>query len=147
MSGVTSPSVSWASSSRARSVMIGNRSRDTKPELALRKAVHALGLRYRVGTRPMPGIRRTADIVFTRARVAVFVDGCFWHGCPIHYVASLSNTEYWNPKIQRNIERDRETDNLLRAGGWEVMRIWEHESPEAAAVKVQQLVRSEKSQR
>jgi DNA mismatch endonuclease, patch repair protein len=120
--------------------MLGNRSRNTKPELALRKALHRLGLRYRAGIRPVPSVRRTADVVFTRAKVAVFVDGCFWHGCPAHYVASASNTQYWDTKIQHNQERDRETDELLGAAGWRVVRIWEHDSPEAAAIAVKQIV-------
>lgn len=118
--------VSWASSPAARNVMRGNRSRDTKPELALRRALHASGLRFRVGIRPEPGLRRTADIVFTRQRIAVFVDGCFWHGCPKHFVAPRANHGYWGPKIDANRERDRDTTRRLEGAGWTVIRIWEH---------------------
>jgi DNA mismatch endonuclease (patch repair protein) len=138
---VTNDPVSWASSHRARAVMLGNRSRDTKPELALRKAMHSLGLRYRVAARPLPNIRRTADIVFPRAQVAIFIDGCFWHGCPKHYVASASNVSYWNAKVVRNKERDRETDCLLRDAGWTVIRIWEHDDAEVAARAVYKLIK------
>lgn len=119
--------VSWASSPAVRKSMQGNRSRDTSPELAVRRALHAMGLRYRVAARPLPGLRRTADIVFRPARVAVFVDGCFWHGCPEHYVPPSSNTDYWLPKISRNQERDRETTTALEAAGWLVLRYWEHQ--------------------
>lgn len=113
--------------------MQANRGRDTKPELALRRAVHALGLRYRVSIRPLPSIRRTADLVFTRAKVAVFMDGCFWHGCPEHHTKSATNAEYWAEKVRRNRERDAETDRLLTEAGWKVIRVWEHENPEASA--------------
>ena len=89
---------SWVTDSRTRRVMRGNRSRDTAPEVAVRRALHAMGLRYRVAERPIPDYPRTADIVFRRAGVAVFVDGCFWHGCPEHYVESKSNRDYWIPK-------------------------------------------------
>ncbi|MFI7038598.1 very short patch repair endonuclease [Microbispora rosea] len=122
-----------ASSDGTRKSMQANRGRDTKPELALRRAVHALGLRYRVSIRPLPSIRRTADIVFTRAKVAVFMDGCFWHGCPEHHTKSATNAEYWAEKVRRNRERDAETDRLLTEAGWSVIRIWEHENPEASA--------------
>ncbi|MEO3807965.1 very short patch repair endonuclease [Sphaerisporangium sp. B11E5] len=122
-----------ASSEGARKSMQANRGRDTKPELALRRAVHALGLRYRVSIRPLPNIRRTADLVFTRSKVAVFMDGCFWHGCPQHHTKSATNADYWAEKVRRNRERDAETDRLLTEAGWTVIRIWEHENPEASA--------------
>ncbi len=82
--------------------MRGNRSRDTAPELVVRRLVHAMGLRYRVHTRPLPGLRRTADLVFTRQRVAVFIDGCFWHGCPEHHRQPGANSAYWSEKVARN---------------------------------------------
>jgi DNA mismatch endonuclease (patch repair protein) len=107
--------------------MQSNRGRDTSPELAVRRRLHALGLRYRVSVRPMTNVRRTADIVFTRARIAVFIDGCFWHGCPEHYQAPARNAEFWRAKRDRNRERDAETDAALEADGWRVMRFWEHE--------------------
>ena len=89
----------WASSPATRKVMQGNRSRDTKPELAVRRAVHALGLRYRVAQQPLREVRRSADLVFPSVKVAVFVDGCFWHGCPEHYREPGSHIDYWRPKI------------------------------------------------
>lgn len=123
-----------------RKSMQGNRSRDTRPELALRSLLHRRGLRYRVAARPLPGVRRTADIVFTRAKVAVFVDGCFWHRCPLHYREPASNVGYWREKARRNVERDRETDALLAAAGWAVVRVWEHEGVSGAAERIAQLV-------
>lgn len=121
---------------RVRNVMIGNKSRDTKPEMAIRRAVHALGLRYRVAIRPEPALRRTADLVFTRARVAVFVDGCFWHGCDSHYVPSKTNATYWDAKILSNVQRDRETDAALERAGWSVIRVWSHEDVHLAAQSI-----------
>lgn len=108
--------------------MRGNRGRDTGPELALRRAVHARGLRYFVNRRPVKTVRRTADLVFPTAHVAVFVDGCFWHGCPEHHSAPKTNADFWSGKVQRNRERDAETDRLLTDEGWTVLRIWEHVS-------------------
>ncbi|WP_209437234.1 very short patch repair endonuclease [Amycolatopsis azurea] len=121
--------------------MRGNRSKDTKPEVRLRKLLHAQGLRYRVSTSPVPGVRRTADVVFPRALVAVFVDGCYWHGCPAHYRPSTANSEFWANKIRRNRERDAETTKLLEEAGWRVIRAWEHEDPGKVANKVIELVR------
>lgn len=106
--------------------MRGNRSRDTKPELLLRRSLHALGLRFRVDARPEPSLPRRADIVFRGAHVAVFVDGCYWHGCPLHYVPSKTNAEWWRQKIEANAARDVETGDRLAECGWQVVRIWEH---------------------
>lgn len=125
-----------ASSGAARRVMQGNRRRDTRPELALRRALHARGYRYRVDRAPVASLRRRADMVFTRHRVAVFVDGCFWHGCPQHGTAPRTNTGYWSAKIARNVERDRDTDARLREAGWRVVRVWEHETTEGGVGKV-----------
>lgn len=116
--------------------MRGNRSRDTAPELRLRSALHRLGLRYRVAVRPLPDLPRTADLVFRSARVAVFVDGCYWHGCPEHYTPPSTNASYWSEKIARNRRRDKETDQRLAAEGWTVVRIWEHEDLERAVERV-----------
>lgn len=116
--------------------MRGNRSRDTKPELAVRRLLHAQGLRYRVNMRPLPALRRTADIVFTRRRTAVFIDGCYWHGCPEHYVASRSNCDYWVPKIAANVTRDAETTRILADSGWTVLRYWSHMRPEDIAASI-----------
>ncbi|MFI0424573.1 very short patch repair endonuclease [Spongiactinospora sp. 9N601] len=132
---------SWASNRRVRTRMRANKSRDTKPELALRRAVHALGLRYRVSYRPLAGVRRTADIVFTKAKVAVFMDGCFWHGCPEHHTVSAANADFWAEKINRTRERDTETNQLLADAGWHVVRVWEHENVVEAASMIAVLVR------
>ncbi|MFD6073730.1 very short patch repair endonuclease [Amycolatopsis lurida] len=106
--------------------MRANQGRDTKPELLLRSHLYQRGLRYRVSARPLPTLRRTADIVFPRAKVAVFVDGCFWHGCPEHHRPSRSNATFWRDKIEGNRARDRETNTVLRSEGWAVVRVWEH---------------------
>lgn len=116
--------------------MQGNRPRDTKPELAVRQAAFALGLRYVVNKRPLPEYRRTADLVFLRARVAVFVDGCFWHGCAEHGSNPRANADYWGPKLERNRQRDAETDELLQAAGWMPLRFWAHEDPRAVAQQI-----------
>jgi DNA mismatch endonuclease (patch repair protein) len=131
---------SWASSDIVRRQMQANRSRDTKPELALRSRVHELGLRYRVATKPLPSSRRTADLVFTRARVAVFLDGCFWHGCPDHHRPARRNEEFWREKIVQNRERDEQTTELLQQAGWLVVRVWEHEDPVPAALRIHEIV-------
>jgi DNA mismatch endonuclease, patch repair protein len=133
---------SWASSPQVRASMLGNKSRDTRPEKALRSAIHALGLRYRVGARPLPELRRTADVVFRSERIAVFLDGCFWHGCPEHSSAATSNSEYWARKITLNTLRDRNTDEQLLNAGWSVIRVWEHENPATAARRVETLVKA-----
>lgn len=100
---------------------------DTKPEIDLRRALHRRGLRYRVGM-PVPGApRRTIDIAFSKSRVAVFVDGCFWHGCPDHGVAPKNNSEWWSLKLMGNRQRDESTNALLSAAGWRVVRVWEHQ--------------------
>lgn len=132
---------SWASTPATQAVMRGNRRRDTAPEMAVRRAVHALGLRYRVDARPLPGLNRRADLVFTRAKVAVFVDGCYWHGCPRHGTTARTNADYWGPKIHRNQARDRDTDQRLRAAGWEIVRVWEHDDPHRAAHLIAAAVR------
>ena len=113
--------------------MRGNRSRDTSPELRVRSLVHRRGLRYRVAQRPIPTLRRTADLVFRRAKVAIFIDGCFWHGCPEHYRPPSTNPDYWRDKIEGNRLRDQETDELLARAGWEVLRFWEHEDEDEVA--------------
>ncbi|NKF31402.1 very short patch repair endonuclease, partial [Pseudomonas sp. BGM005] len=114
--------------------MRANKARDTTPELAIRKILHAAGYRYRVDFAPDPSTRRRrADLVFTRVRLAVFVDGCFWHGCPIHGTIPIRNRDYWEPKLLKNIERDLATTESLRGIGWSVLRIWEHVAPTDAA--------------
>ncbi|MFC9280211.1 very short patch repair endonuclease [Streptomyces collinus] len=143
----TPPEGSWASSAANRRSMLGNRNRDTSPERALRSLVHAAGLRYRVAAKPLPGMRRTADLVFRPTRVAVFVDGCFWHGCPDHFVPPKTNPDYWREKIGRNVQRDRDTDERLRQAGWLVLRFWEHESAEHCSRAVCEAVASRRKER
>ncbi len=120
--------------------MQANRSRDTKPELALRQALHAMGLRYRVCARPVPDIPRAVDVVFRPARVAVEVRGCFWHGCPEHYRRPKANEGYWSAKVARNLARDVDTERRLEAAGWLLIVVWEHEDPREVAAKVAALV-------
>lgn len=127
---------SWASSEATRRSMVGNRFRDTTPELRVRSAVHRRGLRYRVAARPLRSLRRTADLVFRPTKVAVFIDGCYWHGCPEHFVLPRTNVEYWSGKIGGNVNRDRETDHALREAGWTVLRFWEHENVDAVVEEI-----------
>ncbi|MFI6489453.1 very short patch repair endonuclease [Streptomyces sp. NPDC050564] len=111
-------------------------SRDTAPEVAVRRLLHASGLRYRVNV-PVPGVpRRTIDIVFGKAKIAIFMDGCFWHGCPKHATQPKANAEWWRAKLDKNMARDRETTDHLRAAGWTVLRFWEHESAEDVARRI-----------
>ncbi|MFC9670212.1 MULTISPECIES: very short patch repair endonuclease [unclassified Streptomyces] len=138
--GWEAPEGSWASSAARRRNMQAIRSRDTKPERLLRRLLHAQGLRYRVAARPLPGLRRTADIVFRPVRVAVFVDGCYWHGCPEHYVAPKTNPGYWSGKVATNMARDRDTTQRLEEAGWLVLRFWEHQSADECAAVVSQAV-------
>lgn len=115
-------------------------SRDTAPEVAVRRILHAAGLRYRVNV-PVPGMsRRTIDIVFPKARIAVFMDGCFWHGCPQHATSPKANSEWWRRKLDRNMARDEETTGHLTSAGWTVLRFWEHEPPDEVAAAVQAAV-------
>lgn len=115
--------------------------RDTKPELELRRILHARGLRFRVDRAVLADRRRRADVVFGPTKVAAFVDGCFWHGCPQHATWPKANEEYWREKIETNQLRDRDTDDRLRTLGWEVVRIWEHEDPAMAADRLEKIVR------
>ncbi|SDO07904.1 T/G mismatch-specific endonuclease [Geodermatophilus sp. DSM 45219] len=123
------------------------RTRDTAPEMAIRRLLHAAGLRYRVDFSPLPGSRRRADLVFTSSRVAVFVDGCFWHGCPIHGSQSRTNSQFWSQKIESNVLRDNNTDAALRDADWLPLRVWEHEDPALAAKRVQAIVTARRKPR
>jgi DNA mismatch endonuclease (patch repair protein) len=134
------PMGSWATTPAIRRVMQGNKSRDTKPEIAVRSAVHALGMRYRVSARPLRDLRRTADLVFRNAKVAVFVDGCVWHGCPKHHAPPKTNASYWATKIQSNKSRDKDTTARLREKGWTVLRFWSHEEPLNVATQIAKVV-------
>ncbi|GAA1283396.1 hypothetical protein GCM10009634_30220 [Saccharothrix xinjiangensis] len=119
-----------------RARMSKQRSRDTEIEVALRRELHRLGLRYRVHRRPVRAVRREADVVFGPAKVAVFVDGCFWHGCPEHGTWPKRNGEFWRAKIEGNRARDANTDRVLDEAGWLAVRVWEHEDPVVAASRV-----------
>lgn len=115
--------------------MQANRSKDTRVEIALRSLLHEAGLRFQKNARPEAGLPRV-DVLFTRARLTVFVDGCYWHSCPDHGTRPKTNSKYWTAKLQGNGRRDRRNDAALANAGWRVMRIWEHEAPEDAASKV-----------
>lgn len=120
--------------------MVSNRGRNTKLEIALRKELHGRGLRFRIHLRPLPGVRCEADVVFTRLKLAVFVDGCFWHGCPDHATYPMANGEWWLRKLEGNRARDQRNDSLLRDSGWTVLRLWEHEPVAAMAQRVVEVV-------
>ena len=114
--------------------------RDTAPELELRRELWRRGLRYRVD-RPLDGRRRRrADLTFVGPKVVVFVDGCFWHGCPEHGTSPKANAEWWAEKLARNVSRDADTDEYLTSQGWTVLRFWEHEDVLAAADQVERVV-------
>jgi DNA mismatch endonuclease, patch repair protein len=125
------------SSPDARARMQAQPSWDTKPELALRRELHRRGLRYFVHRRPVPWLRRQADVLFPGARVAVFVDSCWWHGCPEHVTWPRANADWWRAKIGRNRERDADTNARLMEAGWLPIRVWEHEEPSKAAERIQ----------
>lgn len=116
------------------------RRRDTSAEMRVRSAVHGLGLRYYVDRAPVKGHRRKADLVFPRAKLAVFVDGCFWHGCPEHMTWPQNNSRWWREKIERNVARDRDTDAKLAAAGWRSARFWEHDDPHSVARRIADLL-------
>jgi DNA mismatch endonuclease, patch repair protein len=117
------------------------RQKDTDVELALRKELHAKGLRYRLHVPLLTKPRRVADIVFSSAKVAVFVDGCFWHGCPEHASWPKSNAQFWREKIEANRARDADTDQRLQASGWQVVRVWAHEGVPQAATRIEDIIR------
>jgi DNA mismatch endonuclease (patch repair protein) len=122
--------------------MSRQRTRDTAPELRLRRELHRRGLRYKVDC-PIPGlVRRRADVLFSHEKVAVFVDGCFWHGCPEHKTSPTNNEKWWAAKLTRNVERDQQTSEHLASRGWAVLRFWEHEDMFEAADVVERAVRA-----
>lgn len=137
------------SSPEARRRMQSVRQKNTSAESALRRALFGLGLRYRLQVPVLTKPRRVADVTFIGPRVAVFVDGCFWHGCPEHATWPKKNAEFWRNKIVTNQARDRDTDARLRADGWEIVRVWAHEKPRAAATRIAKIVhrRTEKRHR
>ncbi len=129
------------SSPEVRRRMLACGPRDTAPELALRSALFRLGLRFRLDRRPIPSLRRKADILFPRLKIAVFVDGCFWHACPEHSTWPKANAEFWRLKIVGNRARDLDTDRRLAEAGWLSLRVWEHEDPVAAAERIAEEIR------
>ena len=130
------------SSPAASAVMRANRSKDTLPEASLRSALHRRGLRFRKSyVIRSEQMRVRVDIAFPSRRVAVFLDGCFWHRCPTHGVRPSVNQGYWLPKLQRNVDRDNRVDDFLTTEGWKVIRVWEHESPLEAAARVSEVIR------
>ena len=133
-------------SSSATSMRMSKQARaSTHPELAIRRLLHRDGFRFRVQVKVPNHPRRTIDIAFTRLRVAVFVDGCFWHVCPEHATRPTTNHAWWQAKLKRNQHRDVETNAALEAAGWLVVRIWEHEDPLTAATKVETVLRKRRS--
>ncbi|MGH7965818.1 MAG: very short patch repair endonuclease [Candidatus Binatia bacterium] len=131
----------YPESGAASHAVRANRKSNTRPEKRLRALLHRNGYRFRKDlTIQVPGLRVRPDIVFTRQRIAVFIDGCFWHRCPEHGSTPRANSAYWGPKLDRNVERDRLVDERLREAGWLVVRIWEHVSPEEASGLVAAIV-------
>ncbi|MFE9786722.1 very short patch repair endonuclease [Nocardia salmonicida] len=135
-----SPPTDAATSAR----MSKQRRAHTAPELALRRELHRAGLRYFVDRPPIKGQRRRADVVFPRLRIAVYVDGCFWHRCPAHATDPKNNAQWWADKLAGNVARDRATDAALTEAGWRVVRVWEHEDPHTAAERITALVERSK---
>ncbi|GEA81933.1 DNA mismatch endonuclease Vsr [Cellulomonas uda] len=126
MPGFTVPAHPGSSSVEVSRRMSTARRRDTAPEMLLRRELHRRGRRFRVVVKVPGNNRRTIDVAFPRQRVAVFVDGCFWHGCPVHGTRPTSNSQWWETKLAANVARDRDTDSLLTEAGWRVVRVWEH---------------------
>lgn len=118
--------------------------RDTAPELAIRSALHQMGLRFFVNRITVAGLRRRSDLIFPSARVAVFIDGCFWHGCPVHVTWPRNNGAYWREKIERNRQRDTDTNRCLSEAGWLAVRVWTHEDIAEAAERIATVVRARK---
>jgi DNA mismatch endonuclease (patch repair protein) len=136
------PGVPAPSSEEASHRMRATRQRNTQAELDLQAALDHLGLRYTVDQSPLPELRRRADLLFEPERVAVFVDGCFWHGCPLHGSWPKAHAQWWREKILANRSRDADTDRRLAEAGWKVIRVWSHEMPSTAAERIAVLIRS-----
>ena len=115
--------------------------KDTAAEMLVRRALHGMGLRYRLHLAPLPNLHRKADIIFRSRRIAVMIDGCFWHGCPLHGSQPKTNSSFWHNKIKTNQRRDRDTDRKITKAGWKIIRVWEHEDPSIAAERIAQIVR------
>ena len=129
-----------ASSVGARQRFVLQKRRDTRCEMRVRQFLHRAGLRYRVDCQPEASVPRKADIVFRTAKVAVFIDGCFWHKCPVHWKAPTTHAQWWTNKVEANARRDEETTRLLERAGWLVIRAWEHEDPRLVADNVLEAV-------
>ena len=125
-----------ASSKAVQRRMARQKRRDTAAEIKVRRALHAQGVRFRVNTKLEPGLRATGDITWKGLKLVVFIDGCFWHGCPVHATRPKANAEWWAAKLHSNVARDRRTDAELRERGWTVLRFWEHESADQAALAI-----------
>lgn len=121
--------------------MQGNRSRDTRPEIVLRSELHRRGLRFRKHALVVPGLRYRPDIVFSRQKVAVECLGCFWHRCPLHASHPTANAQYWREKFEGNVARDSRKAEALADAGWQLILVWEHEEPHAAADRVEEIIR------
>lgn len=135
------PAIVTPTSAGRSANMRANRRRDTTPEWRIRRLLHAQGFRYRVDPPiRLPGVRLIRpDVAFTRVRLAVFIDGCFWHGCPEHKGRPKTNTHYWGPKIVGNAARDQRQTEALVDAGWTVLRFWEHESPEIVVAEIRRV--------
>lgn len=118
----------------------------TKAELLLQQALDSMGFKYKVNASVIPNSTRKADIIFLKEKIVVFVDGCFWHGCPLHGTKAKANAEFWYLKIKANKRRDKDTNRKLEKEGWLVIRVWEHEDPKEAAAKIADLVREKRKQ-
>ncbi|MDH3010067.1 very short patch repair endonuclease [Gordonia alkanivorans] len=123
--------------------MTRQRRRDTDAELRVRRRLHSMGLRYRVDFRPEPSLRCRGDIVFTRSKIVIFIDGCFWHGCPVHATNPKSNSAWWREKLTQNAARDQRNTAALRDMGWCVLRFWEHEDPEDISTHIVAVLKSQ----
>lgn len=143
----TATSPSWASTPGVRLRMQAQRTRDTGPEMAVRRIIHNAGLRYRIDRAPVPGMRRRADMIFSPAKVAVYIDGCFWHMCPIHGRIPQRNSLWWEQKLRRNRTKDEEADRILKEARWVSVRVWEHEDPNIAAAAIIALVKERRALR
>jgi DNA mismatch endonuclease, patch repair protein len=129
-------------SENVRDRMRRQRSQDTGPEIRLRRILHRRGLRYRIHRRPIPGLRRTSDIVFTNLKIAIDIRGCFWHGCHLHRTIPVNNHEWWSEKIEKNRSRDAETERVFENHGWQLVIVWEHDDMETAASVIEDIVHS-----
>jgi DNA mismatch endonuclease (patch repair protein) len=131
-----------ASDSATRARMIAQRRRDTDCEMAIRRILHRAGFRYRVDAALIPNSRLRADIVFPSTRVAVFVDGCFWHGCPIHGSLPRRNASWWRQKLAYNQRKDMRSSLLHEEAGWKVLRYWSHDAPTVVAAELMEVLRA-----